>query len=439
MKRVCLLAIAVVLIVPAAAQADATVAAGQKIQPAIDAAAAGSTITVAAGSFAEDLSVPSGKDGLRLAFQPGAAVSGSLAVASADVKLAGLVLFRTAGTDPALTATGGKLSLTDATIFSTVGDAISISEADNLIQRSTVLTTAAADGADGIAFTTGGLTVDSSVVIGGAKGTAYRVTTTDGSDDATLTLNHVTTTGAGGAIALEGQGGPVPVPLQPVGDITLKANGSIIHGASTATGDAGGLLAMPPANAVAATFTSSDVTKLTTADGASSNGDGTVTDDAAIFKPGTALRLKRDAPVIDKGGGDRHGVRPRHRRRAAHERLRHRHRRRRVHQRHARARPGGHARGSQDRAGRHRHRHRDRQERRRRHQGLRRRLGRRQEGHDRVQRHPARLREVRDLHGLDDRRRPELRRLRGDHQADHRHRRRPRRSCRSPRPSRAPR
>ncbi len=293
MKRVCLLAVAAVLLVPAASQADTTVAAGQKIQPAIDAAAGGTTVTVTAGSYAEDLSVPSGKDGLRLAFQPGATVAGSLAVASAEVTVAGLILFRTAGTDPALTGTGGKLTLTDATVFSTVGTAISTSGADNLIQRTTALTSAATDGADGISLTTGGLTVDSSIVVGGAKGTGFRVTTTDGSDDAALTLNHVTTTSG---LVLDGAGA---VPLAAAGDITLKVNGSIVHGASTATGDPNAPLT---GNAVAATYTNSDATKTTLAGGATSTGDGIVTPDADLFKAGTALRLKRDAPVVDKGG-----------------------------------------------------------------------------------------------------------------------------------------
>lgn len=296
MKRVLPLAAAIVLAVPASAFADATVdgSKGQKIQPAVDAAAAGDTITVLPASYAEDVSVPSGKDGLKLVFQPGAALAGSLSVASNAVKVGGLVLFRSTGTGPALNAKGG-LALTDSTIFATTDDAASFTGAGNVIQRSTLLTTAAADGADGVALSAGDLTADSSIVVGGAKGTGFRVTAGEGSGDAALTLNHVTTTSG---LVLEGAGS---VPLLASDDITVKVNASIVHGASTATGDPG-TPPLQPANAVSATFTNSDASKLTLAGGATSTGDGTVTADDAIFKAGSALRLKFNSAVIDKGG-----------------------------------------------------------------------------------------------------------------------------------------
>src|SRR4051812_44772546 len=138
MKKVCLLAVTAVLAVPASALADTTVDPSSSgtcarngtcktITDAIGVAQAGDTIKVLAGSYAENVNVPGGKDGLKIGFAPGSAVNGAASIASASVELTGLVLFRTAGTDAALTATGGKLLLADATIFSTTGTAITAS------------------------------------------------------------------------------------------------------------------------------------------------------------------------------------------------------------------------------------------------------------------------------------------------------------------------
>lgn len=312
MKKACLLAVSVVLAAPAAARADKTVdgSKGQTIQAAIDAASAGETITVLPGTYTENVNVPSGKDGLSLRFNPGAAVSGAASVDSADVKVAGLVLFRPEGTAAALTATGGKLVLTDSTIFATGGDAVVISEADNVIQRSTILTTAATGGADGIAQGPGGLKVDSSIVVGGPKGVGLRVTTAQGSDPATTTLNHATIAGVGG-ISLEAPDDTVVT--SKVGDVTLAVNASIVHGASTATeadGQKDPILGtqLVPASAVKATYTSSDATPMTKAEGSPGDPEITATKafgptaDAALFRTGTALRLKATAPVIGQGG-----------------------------------------------------------------------------------------------------------------------------------------
>ncbi len=318
MKRACLLALTIVLAAPAVAHADTTTVdpnasgctRGQScklIQDAVTASMGGDTIKILPGTYAENVSVPSGKDGLTLTGGAGVLISGvdggsNLSVASAGVTATGLTLIKAAGADPALNATGGKLTLADAVILATGGDAVAMSGADNVIQRSTLATLATTAGADGIAFTTGGLRVDSSVVLGGGKGAAFRVTTTDGSGAATVTLDHVSTTGAGAAVALEGAGGGVPVPLMPVGDITFNVNASILHGAATAVADIGGVLSQPAANTVKATYVNSDADKMTVADGATSTGSGNPTPDSALFRPGTLLRLKPDAPVVDKGG-----------------------------------------------------------------------------------------------------------------------------------------
>ncbi len=220
------------------------------------------------------------------------------------MKVSGLNIIKAAGTDPAVSATGGKLALTDSAVIATAGDAIAVSGAENVIQRASILDTAAADGADGIAMGVGGLQVDSSVVLGGAKGAAVRVTTTQGSDPATVTLNHVSTAGTGGIVL---DAAAPAVQLQKVGDITLAVNASIVRGTSTATAAPGTKDPLLQTQLIAptvvkATFTNSDASEFKGADGKVVAGTGNATADSALYRAGTALRLKATAPVIDKGG-----------------------------------------------------------------------------------------------------------------------------------------
>lgn len=322
--RTCLLALVLALAAPATALAETTTvdpaatgcargATCKTINGAVGASQANDTIRILPGIYAEDVAVPAGKDGLVLAGDAGSLISGTggasnLSIAAGAVSVRGLAIIKAAGTDPAVSATGGRLALTDTAVFATGGDAVAVSGADNVIQRATVLDTATANGADGIALGAGGLRVDSSVVLGGSKGVGFRVTTAEGSDPATLTLDHVSTTGAGG-IALEAPDPPAQV--QKVGDITLAVNASIIHGTSTASESDGqkdpllGTQLVAPST-VKATYTSSDATQMTKAAGSPGDpeisGGGNPTADSALFRAGTALRLTPSAPVIDKGG-----------------------------------------------------------------------------------------------------------------------------------------
>jgi hypothetical protein len=313
MKRASLIAALLTLALPAVALADTTTvdpgAAGacarggtcKSIADAVGVSQPSDVLAVKPGSYAENVTIGNTLTGLTVNADPGAVVTGTLTVSANNVKVGGLTVATSTGTAPSLTASGGKLTLTDATIVSFVGTALSLTGgADNLIQRSTVVSVEpAGDTSDGVKQGPAGLTVDSSIVVGGAKGAGVRVTTTSGSAAATLTLNHVTTTAAstGKAIVLDGTGGSLPI--TPVGNITLSVASSIVHGASSAARDPG-VVIVRPANSVTASFASSDATDFTGADGAHVAGTGNPTADSAVFGP--KLRLKFGSPVIDRGG-----------------------------------------------------------------------------------------------------------------------------------------
>ncbi|MEA2127092.1 MAG: hypothetical protein QOI80_3874, partial [Solirubrobacteraceae bacterium] len=258
-------------------------------------------LVVKPGSYTEDVTIGSTLTGLTVNADPATVLNGTLTVSANNVTVDGLTIATFAGTAPSLTASGGKLTLTDATVVSFVGTALSLTAgAENLIQRSTIASTeAAGDTSDGVTQGPAELTVDSSIVFGGAKGAAFRVTTTGGSAAASLKLNHVTTTApaTGKAIVLDGTGGSIP--LGTVGNITLAVASSIVHGASSAASDPG-LSIVRPANAVTASFVSSDATDFTGADGQHVAGTGNPTPDSDIFGP--SKRLKFGSAVIDKGG-----------------------------------------------------------------------------------------------------------------------------------------
>lgn len=325
MKRALLLSL-LALALPATALADNTTttvdpAAGgsctragtcRTIGDAVGVSQDSDVIKVRAGTYAENVTIPSDLTGVTLSGDPGALVTGTgsgtpLTIHGANTTVAGLGAVTAASADPTVVADGGNLTVADSIVYSLSGTALSIpSSFDNKVQRTTIVTIAGADAADGIKLGAAGLVVDSSIVVGGVKGAAYRVTTAAGSADALLTLNHVSTTGAGNGIVLDGAGSLVPA--MPVGDITLKVDSSIVHGASTA-GSSAGQTSIPPLpnvqdpNTVTATYTSSDATQMEKSGGTgepSIAGGGNPTADSAVF--GKNLRLKAGSPVIDKGG-----------------------------------------------------------------------------------------------------------------------------------------
>ena len=278
MPRALLPFLALLLLTPASALAETTTVDPSSssgctrggtcpaINPAIDVSEGGDTVRVLAGTYAE--SVTADKADL--------VVDGEGAVLIAPPS------------GPGVAVTSGDLTLRDVTVFSTAAALTVGSGTDNRVQRSTL-----AGSTDGLQVDAAGLTVDSSIVVGGPEGAAHRVTTAPGSADAALTLNHVTTTGTGSAVVLDGDGGGF-VPLTP-GDIAFTADSSIVHGRSTATRFAGVLLV--PGNTVTASYANSDATAI---EGVDAEGDGTVTPDSQLF--GDRLRLRAGSPAIGRGG-----------------------------------------------------------------------------------------------------------------------------------------
>ncbi len=310
-KRAVLAAVVAALALPASAFADTTIvdpssggscARGGACKSIGDAAAvsqANDVLTVRRGSYIEDVTVGAALTGLTINASPGSALQGTLTLNAPDVEVDGLTIFAATGS-AAITA-AGKVTLTDVTALSSAGSALTLaSGTGSRIQRSTLAT--AAPAGDGIKQGPAGLVVDSSVVIGGAQGAAFRVTTTNGSADATLALNHVTTVSAR-AILLEGPSAN-ELSTTKVGNIALTVASSIIHGPSAATSDPGIVVApLPPVrapNSVTAAFTASDASAFTGADGQTVAGTGGETANDRLFG-GSSLRLRFDAPVIDRG------------------------------------------------------------------------------------------------------------------------------------------
>jgi hypothetical protein len=315
-KRVSLLASLLVLVLAASAPAatttvDASSAGGcaagatcKSISQAIGASKAGDTIVIKKGTYIEDITVPADRGGLTLKADTGAIVHGTLASAATDVKVSGLAIKAAAG--PSAVTAAGKISLTDVAVVSETGTALTLNGGTgSRVQRSTLASgDANSNTSDGIKQGAAGLTVDSSIVIGGARGAAFRVTTTNGSADASLALNHVTSVTPGAGIALLGPTSD-NLALDPVGDITLTVTSSIIRGASGAISDPGfAVLGVPvrPANSVTATFANSNASKFIKPDGQPAAGSGNATANSALFASPGSLRLKHGSPAIDQGG-----------------------------------------------------------------------------------------------------------------------------------------
>jgi len=313
-KRLALLPAVLLLAIPASAlgaettvdaASGATCAQGgvcKTIGAAVGVSQAGDTLKVKAGTYSEDVTVPVALTNLVVAGEAGAVVSGSLAVDAPGVKVSRLTLARTAGSSvAALTATGGTFELRDSIVVSTTGPAVSVTGgAGNLVQRSTIAAPAASADAIRLASSNAGpkaLTVDSSILVGGAGGAAARVVTTGVAGDAALTLNHVTAVSQGGLV-LDGSGAlSTLLPPGPAGSITANVNSSIVHGVSSARANG-----LPVAgNSVNATYTNSDADLIAPAAGVTVTKDATPRNkDGDLF--GKNLRLKPGSPAIDKGG-----------------------------------------------------------------------------------------------------------------------------------------
>lgn len=222
---------------------------------------------------------------------------------------------------PAISSSGGGVQLNDVIAACTTGPVVSMTTSDkNRIVRSTLLSSEATDaGSNGVQLvseTAGArkLTVDSSIIVGGAKASGILVkTNTSSAGDAALAARHVTIAASGTGITLDasgatGNGGLAipPTPATPNGNITATINGSIVHalpgGPSVkATAFQATLPLLQASNTVKATLANSDGPPASTAGGATVDmGGASNTPDAAIFAKG--LTLRADAPLIDKGG-----------------------------------------------------------------------------------------------------------------------------------------
>src|SRR4051812_34947585 len=127
-KRASLLGTLLVLVVPTAASADTTTvdaasgggcqAAGtcKSISQAVGVSKAGDTIVIRRGTFVEDVSVPADKGALTFRGEPGSVLRGTFTTAAADIRIAGLTIYPTAG--PSAVTAAGKITLSDTSVVS---------------------------------------------------------------------------------------------------------------------------------------------------------------------------------------------------------------------------------------------------------------------------------------------------------------------------------
>lgn len=211
-----------------------------------------------------------------------------------------------AGT-PAIRSTGANVTLLDTVVVSSVGPALVIEGGEkNLVQRSTMaVTESKSDGVRVLSDDAGkrGLTMDSTAIIPGAEaaGILARSSSNDAADIA-LSVRHATITGSAKGIVLDAREaqGPVLPSAQAVGNIDADVFSSIVHGKSEAQRHAP-TLPTTTGNTASLTFQNSDAPAPAESNGTVDMGGATFTEDARLFVPGS-LRLRPDAPVIDKGG-----------------------------------------------------------------------------------------------------------------------------------------
>jgi hypothetical protein len=346
------------------------------IAQAVSAAQPGDTISLVKATYAETVTIPSSLTNLTLVgngstiaptgssnvvtdsatgFKASgvtitAPADGGSAVqvdAKADAKLANVIAARTAGSavtaplvnvqgaaeidasqlllqvakaaTPLIASSGDGLQLADVLAADFVGPVVTLSSSDkNTIVRSTLLsaegtaTTSSAIALTNADGTARALTVDSSILVGGAAAPSVSVTTTGTTPgpDTTLTLRHDTLAGAKQALVLDASGAHGQSALQggkPSGNITATISSSIVHGSGSPASSASAyqtqdLGILTQTNTVKATFDHSDGPPMTASGGATVDMGGALnTPDDQLFAPKSYF-LRADAPVIDKGG-----------------------------------------------------------------------------------------------------------------------------------------
>ena len=213
-----------------------------------------------------------------------------------------------AGT-PAIRSTGANVTLFDTVVASSTGPALVVEGGEkNLVQRSTLVSTNVdSDAVQVLSDDAGkrGFTTDSTAMIAGAKGAGLvaRSTSNDAADIA-VSVRHATIIGSAKGIVLDASGanGPaLPAPAA-VGNIDADVFSSIVHGKSEAKRHAPSVPGVTStANTASLTFQNSDAPAPAEGNGTVDMGGATETPDDKLFVP-RSLKLRADAPVIDKGG-----------------------------------------------------------------------------------------------------------------------------------------
>jgi len=266
------------------------------IGAAAGAAAAGDAVQIAPGTYTESATFAAGNVTVTGSTEaPGVVVSGALTFGGTGARsvLQKLIVAAPAGSGPAVAAGGSAgVAVRDAVLLSADGPGLSITGGTaNELTRSSVLA-AAADGrgvdvALGTAATN--LTIESSIVSGGANGVGLAVKTGIGTlvtaGSATVTARHLTIAGAVTAVALDSSAATGLLSAQ--GNIAVSATDSIVLGATAAKNNAGLLAPLVPPNTASLTLTRTE---------------GSAAPQALFVNAGRRnYHLRADAPVIDKG------------------------------------------------------------------------------------------------------------------------------------------
>ena len=261
------------------------------------AAAAGDVFNVAPGSYS---SATFSVGGVTIAGAPNFTVSGTLTFTASSggvSRLQKAAISQGTGTNPGVVVTGSAgLEISDTAVLSVGGDGVTFADGvANKIQRSVIITGGASTAAVRVtsadtSSAAKGLTMDSTLVTGGAAGLA--VNTGNGgplstAGDVAVSLRHVTAAGSTNGLVLDASQAIVAVG-GPAGDITAEVIDSIIQN-GTAKAAYPGVPLLAPANTVTDTYPR-------TLQGAF--------DPAAVFVNPTNrnFRLRPGSPAINAGG-----------------------------------------------------------------------------------------------------------------------------------------
>ncbi|MEA2194157.1 MAG: serine protease [Solirubrobacteraceae bacterium] len=267
------------------------------IAAAAGAAGPGDAVQISPGAYTESAEFAGGNITVTGSTDaPGVVVTGTLAFsggATTPSVLQKLIVAAPTGAGPAVAQTGGAgVAVRDAVLLSADGPAMSITGgAANELTRSSALAAAASGTGVDVALGSGAasLTIDSSIISGGASGVGLAVKTGVGTllsaGSASITAHHVTIAGAATAVSLDSSGATGLLSAQ--GNIVATATDSIVLGTVAKRNNAGLLGLVGPPNTASLTLTRTDQT---------------TTAEALFVNPARRnYHLRADAPVIDKG------------------------------------------------------------------------------------------------------------------------------------------